>query len=297
MKNKTGSLKVGSGMMVVVGIFTITLLGNSCSNSPSDNSSDGKNAQIEVPPDSVKTTSAIDGLPLNSDGKEDLVKNKTDLSTPKDKEAIVTKPKIRSSPETAGSKGTGSAKANDAIIPGKAPASTIAKNETPPPAKEVVIVPESGNALAPKPKAAEIPPKPVEAKLVNIPKTEVPAQPDIGKSENRSPSKSGGWVAPSSANNLVNPLAGNPSATVAGKTLYKQFCAICHGDKGKGNGLAGMSLKPRPANFTKADVQKQTDGAIYWKINEGKTPMASYKTTLTEEQRWQLVNYIRTFNK
>lgn len=101
------------------------------------------------------------------------------------------------------------------------------------------------------------------------------------------------WVAPSSANSIKNPYKGNANATAAGKTLYKQFCAICHGDKGKGDGLAGMNLKPRPGNFTKDAVQSQTDGAIYWKMTEGRAPMASYKTALTEQQRWQLVNYIR----
>jgi len=101
------------------------------------------------------------------------------------------------------------------------------------------------------------------------------------------------WKAPASANSLKNPYTANANATAAGKTLYKQFCAICHGDKGKGDGLAGMNLKPRPGNFTKDAVQSQTDGAIYWKMTEGRAPMASYKTALTEQQRWQLVNYIR----
>lgn len=101
------------------------------------------------------------------------------------------------------------------------------------------------------------------------------------------------WKAPSSANNLKNPYAGNANATAAGKALFNQFCAICHGNRGKGDGLAGMTLKPRPANFTKNAVQLQTDGAIFWKITEGRAPMASYKSVLTEQQRWQLVNYIR----
>ena len=101
------------------------------------------------------------------------------------------------------------------------------------------------------------------------------------------------WKAPASAHSYKNPYAGKTAATAAGKTLYGQMCAICHGNKGKGDGLAGMSLKPRPANFKKDEIQAQTDGAIFWKMTEGRAPMASYKTTLTEEQRWQLVNFIR----
>ena len=101
------------------------------------------------------------------------------------------------------------------------------------------------------------------------------------------------WNSPPSANSLKNPYAGNANATAAGKVLFKQLCAICHGDRGKGDGLAGMSLKPRPANFTRDAVQSQTDGAIFWKMTAGRAPMASYKSVLTEQQRWQLVNYIR----
>ena len=82
-----------------------------------------------------------------------------------------------------------------------------------------------------------------------------------------------------------------------GKKLYNQMCAVCHGAKGKGDGVAGAALNPKPTNFTSASVQAQTDGAIFWKITEGRSPMASYKTILKEEQRWQLVNYLRTFKK
>lgn len=67
----------------------------------------------------------------------------------------------------------------------------------------------------------------------------------------------------------------------------------CHGTKGKGDGLAGINLKPRPQDLMSAAVQGQSDGAIFWKINEGRAPMASYKTTFTSEQIWQLVNYLR----
>ena len=101
------------------------------------------------------------------------------------------------------------------------------------------------------------------------------------------------WVAPAGADSYKNPYLGNSGAIAAGKTLFQQLCAICHGNKGKGDGMAGMSLKPRPANLASKRVQAQTDGAIYWKLTEGNPPMASYNEALTEQQRWQLVNYIR----
>ncbi|PLW96102.1 MAG: cytochrome c class I, partial [Marinilabiliales bacterium] len=94
-----------------------------------------------------------------------------------------------------------------------------------------------------------------------------------------------------------NPLKGNIEDTKAGKQLYMLQCAVCHGDTGKGEGVASLALNPKPASFKSEKVQKETDGALYWKIANGRAPMASYKDLLTEEQRWQLVNYIRTFSK
>ncbi len=105
------------------------------------------------------------------------------------------------------------------------------------------------------------------------------------------------WKAPKSADAIKNPLKGNATATAAGKKLFIQMCAICHGNKGKGDGVASASLNPKPANFTSAKVQAQTDGALFWKLTNGNPPMASYKASLKENQRWQLVNYIRTLVK
>ncbi len=101
------------------------------------------------------------------------------------------------------------------------------------------------------------------------------------------------WVAPASADKITNPLKGDASSATEGKKIYESMCVICHGEKGKGNGAAGVSLTPRPANFLAITVRHESDGAIFWKLSEGNPPMASYKTLLTETQRWQLVNYIR----
>jgi len=109
--------------------------------------------------------------------------------------------------------------------------------------------------------------------------------------------QSADWVAPEEANKVVNPVKGIKEATKAGKKLYGKYCIICHGAKGKGDGVAGGALTPKPANFTNDKIQNQTDGAIFWKLSEGRSPMASYKTILSEEQRWQLVNYMRTFKE
>jgi mono/diheme cytochrome c family protein len=105
------------------------------------------------------------------------------------------------------------------------------------------------------------------------------------------------WLAPEYSNSLHNPFTGNQKATDDGKVIFNQMCVLCHGDKGQGNGQAGLTLQPRPANFTALNVKNQTDGAIFWKITNGKAPMATYFEILTDDQRWKLVNYIRQLEK
>lgn len=101
------------------------------------------------------------------------------------------------------------------------------------------------------------------------------------------------WIAPPEADKLINPYKGNAAATAEGEILYNQMCSICHGDLGRGDGIAGLALDPVPKDYTSEKIQAQTDGAIFWKLGEGRPPMASYREALTESQRWKLVNYIR----
>lgn len=105
------------------------------------------------------------------------------------------------------------------------------------------------------------------------------------------------WIAPPEADKLINPYKGNGAATSEGKKLYNLYCSICHGDLGKGDGIAGLALEPPPKDHTSKLVQDQSDGAIFWKLGEGRPPMASYRDALTEAQRWKLVNYIRVLGK
>lgn len=112
-----------------------------------------------------------------------------------------------------------------------------------------------------------------------------------------SPYQMAKFVAPASADAVVNPLKGNAAATAEGKKLYTANCIVCHGEKGQGDGVAAAGLAKSPADHSSAAVQKQTDGAIFWKLSEGNTPMPAYKAVYNETQRWQLVNYIRTLSK
>ena len=102
------------------------------------------------------------------------------------------------------------------------------------------------------------------------------------------------WVAPESAKTITNPYEGNTIAAQKGQQLYSKLCWTCHGKQGLGDGPAVKNLKPKPKSLASTDVQNQTDGELFWKLSNGKGMMVPYKHSLSEEQRWQLINYIRS---
>jgi mono/diheme cytochrome c family protein len=106
------------------------------------------------------------------------------------------------------------------------------------------------------------------------------------------------WRAPPSAANRPNPVAGNANATALGQKLYAANCLTCHGPEGHGDGPGAAALEKKPANLgARIKETGEKDGELFWKISEGRAPMVTWKTQLSETQRWELVNYIRTFAK
>ncbi len=87
-----------------------------------------------------------------------------------------------------------------------------------------------------------------------------------------------------------------PQKVAAGKALYAQSCAACHGDKGDGNGPLATALKPPAANFTDAQMMAaHSSQELFDTLTNGKGAMPAFTSSLTEEQRWDVVNYLWAF--
>lgn len=98
----------------------------------------------------------------------------------------------------------------------------------------------------------------------------------------------------------INPVRRNEAAMIRGEELYRAHCLICHGETGRGDGPAGLSVNPKPADFTKPQgIDDHSDGELFWYISKGipGSSMPAFENILTEEERWTLVHYIRSFSE
>jgi mono/diheme cytochrome c family protein len=104
------------------------------------------------------------------------------------------------------------------------------------------------------------------------------------------------WEVPDKYVKMANPIKADAKSLAAGKALYQVNCEACHGKKGLGNGTKAPDLKTAPGNFTKETFQAQADGAIFYKMTEGRKEMPKAKKDLPNDiDRWNIVNYLRTF--
>ena len=102
----------------------------------------------------------------------------------------------------------------------------------------------------------------------------------------------------------TSPVANSPETLAAGERLYNGQsksvpCAICHGKQGDGKGPLASQYEPRPRNFAcKETVNGIPDGQLFWIIRYGSPDTAMPPSNaLSDEQVWQLVNYLRHLAK
>jgi mono/diheme cytochrome c family protein len=99
---------------------------------------------------------------------------------------------------------------------------------------------------------------------------------------------------------ITNPFEDDAAAVDAGKQIYDINCASCHGPEGRGDGVAAASLDPKPEDLH-LTVQKAGDDYMFWRIAKGgnfepfNSVMPAWEGVLSDEEIWQLVSYIHTF--
>lgn len=96
-----------------------------------------------------------------------------------------------------------------------------------------------------------------------------------------------------------NPLPASEANLKAGKALYENTCASCHGATGRGDGPAAPGLNPAPANLAVAmKMPVATDAFLDWTISEGGIPVGSvmppFKGALSRDDIWKIVLYLRS---
>ncbi|HNP47244.1 MAG TPA: c-type cytochrome [Bacteroidia bacterium] len=105
------------------------------------------------------------------------------------------------------------------------------------------------------------------------------------------------WPAPETAVKMKNPVKSDDASIKEGKDLYAQHCKSCHGAKGLGDGTKAEKIDISCGDFSSAETAKATDGELYWKTTEGRKPMPSFKEKLSDNERWSIINFMRTLAK
>ena len=96
---------------------------------------------------------------------------------------------------------------------------------------------------------------------------------------------------------LKNPFQKNRRTIEKGKIYYEYYCLHCHGEKADGESIVGQSLEVKPYDLTSDEIQSFSDGELFYIITFGEGDMPSLKETVRQEERWLVINYLRTFKK
>lgn len=94
-----------------------------------------------------------------------------------------------------------------------------------------------------------------------------------------------------------NPVPATPNSLARGQLLFDVHCAVCHGEQGHGDGPVAAYFKPPAsdvADLTEERIAGHEDGLIYLTITQGFQGMPSLAENLTPQERWDVINYVRT---
>lgn len=102
------------------------------------------------------------------------------------------------------------------------------------------------------------------------------------------------WEVPADRNAKLSTAAFTEQNQTSGRDLYQTNCKSCHGDPGKNNPI---KLVPQPPDPSSTQMQQNSDGALHFKISEGRGPMPSFKNVLSSVDIWNVIAFLRSSNK
>lgn len=108
--------------------------------------------------------------------------------------------------------------------------------------------------------------------------------------------KAAPWDIPEDYVKMENPYKDDAGLLKIGKMQYSKHCKSCHGNKGLGDGPKAKQMETFPGDFSSETFQSGPDGELFYKSIIGRDEMPNYEKKITDdEDRWAIINYIRTF--
>ncbi len=101
------------------------------------------------------------------------------------------------------------------------------------------------------------------------------------------------WMAHEQEAHRVNPIQADQKSVARGRDSYLRNCSSCHGENAEGLDAQIVGLEKSPPNL-KERIKMHPDGDFFWKIQKGRGDMPSFRDDLTDEQTWEVINYIRS---
>ena len=107
-----------------------------------------------------------------------------------------------------------------------------------------------------------------------------------------------GWTIPAGGKEEKSPLKSSPALLKTGKSLFTANCQKCHGPEGKGDGPDSNPQSPAADLTDDFRTELNPEGVLYYKIWNGHgNDMPGFKSKLTKEQVWTLVEYVKSLRK
>lgn len=95
---------------------------------------------------------------------------------------------------------------------------------------------------------------------------------------------------------LRNPLPLNRHNIERGRKIYTNYCMVCHGERGLGDGPI-VDPFPIPKSLQSADMLRWNDGHLFHVITKGQGVMPSYAQQIPVQDRWAVIHYVRALQR